>query len=49
MNIIKLENSISKVFLTYIGCIENDEIMSRQLRHNLFYDFIDCVYIKKGS
>ena len=21
--------------------------MLRQLRHNLFYDFIDCVYIKR--
>ena len=48
MNIIRLENSVSRVFLTYIGCIANDEIMLRKLRHNLFYDFIGCVYIKKG-
>ena len=47
MNIIRLENSVSRVFLTYISCIANDEIMLRQLRHNIFYDFIGRVYIKK--
>ena len=47
MNIVKLQNSVSRVFQTCIGCIAYDEIMLWQLRHNLFYDFVDCVYTKK--
>lgn len=48
MNTITLENTISKVIITYIGCLENDEIMLRQLRAGSLLLF-HSAYIKRSS